>query len=98
VVKNTVLQNHSEEVADVPDWIKTMKKVMLNFTDVKNSEFAKRLGQMISALVALNFVEAPEDNVYKLNGYHLFEVQVWDVQKDAIDFFEVMANSVVFFS
>jgi hypothetical protein len=80
-----------------PKWLCNLTDAIKNFGQVRNSEFTLRLGNFVSGLIAMNFLDMPEDEVYKFKGYHLFKVEAWDIQKNALDFFEMVSSTLVFF-
>lgn len=86
-----------EEVDDIEQKFEVMKNVMRNWKAHKNCDLTKHVANTVNILVTFGFFPDLEENPLELNGFKLFQAKVWDVQKDAMDFTEMVLDTAVFF-
>lgn len=83
------------------DWfssfLKNSRLFISNWQHHKQSQFFPMMGNLVSLVVSLGFMPELADSPVSLLGFDIFKIKVWDLQKDGLDFVEVVATTILFF-
>jgi len=82
---------------DFSTFMDHFKLIMSNWEAHKTSPFFPMVGNLVSFLVTLNFLPQFPDGHVTYNGFTIFRAKVWDVQKELLDFTEMIAKTTLFF-
>lgn len=82
---------------DLEEKFATMRRILKNWKDHKHCDLARNCANAINVLVAFGFFPSLKENPLSVAGFDLFRARVWDVQRDSVDFLEMMLETSVFF-
>lgn len=86
-----------EDVDKIEQRFDMMKKLMKNWKMHKSCDLTKHVCNTVNILVAFGFFPNLKESPLELNGFKLFQAKVWDVQKDSLNFIEMVLETAVFF-
>lgn len=89
------LETQSEEVNLAEFSLGSMKSLLSNWKELKTSVFASKLGNLTSIMIAYGFLNPSEQLSDKL--LQVFNKRSWEVQKDSVDFAEMLLDTATFF-
>lgn len=70
--------------------------LLSNYSQVKDSPFMKKIGDMVSTLLALGFLSETKELSYSMNGMTMFRMQAARGHKTCVDLIEVMLSTAKF--
>jgi hypothetical protein len=77
--------------------VKSLRSAIKDWKRHREGPFAKAFGGLISTLVAFGAFPGWEENAALASFLKLFKVKTWDVQKDCVNFTDMMLETVTFF-
>ena len=83
--------------ADFESFLSMSRESINSWKSHKSSEFARRITDMISVLVACGFLGEEDMTEVKLGHLKLFKLRAFDKQLESVDFFEMVFDTVLFF-
>ena len=73
------------------------KKLMKNWKMHKSCDLTKHVCNIINVLVTFGFFPNLQESPLELHGFQLFQAKVWDIQKNSVDFLEMVLDTAIFF-
>lgn len=71
---------------------------LMEWRQIKNSEFFKKLSSLVSIMVTAGYARALEGKKHlDVAGFRLLDLKVWDIHKETGSFFECVVETLVFF-
>lgn len=86
-----------EDVDQVEEKFGLMKNMISNWKMHRHCDLARHVCNTVNILVTFGFFPDLAENPLELNGYQLFQAKAWDVQKNSLDFTEMVLETAVFF-
>jgi len=85
-----------EPTMSAEDKIREMKQCVLDWKKFRHGAFAKNFVQLINILATFGIGNL-QDTPIAIGTIELFRARAWDVQKQSIDFFEMVVETIAFF-
>lgn len=76
--------------------VQAFKDCLKNWRTFRHGNFAKNLCHLVNILTTFGWVDF-EENPIKVGNLELFRARVWDVQKNSLDFIDVVIDTFSFF-
>ena len=87
-----------EEVTLTPEErVAFFKKCIGSWKTARHGDFAKNICQLINIFATIGWVGTGENNPFKFGTLELFNARVWDVQKNSLDFVDMLIDTLGFF-
>lgn len=83
--------------ADFGDFLLLSRNTINNWKFHKSGEFAKRMTDMVSMIVACGFLGEEDMTDIKIGHLKLFKLRAFDKQLESFDFFEMVFDTLLFF-
>ena len=90
-------QSSEDDIDKIEQKFSLMKDLMRNWKMHKHCDLTKHICNTVNILVTFGFFPNLEENPLELNGFKLFQAKAWDIQKNSLDFTEMILDTAVFF-
>lgn len=82
---------------EVEDFISKLRNAMTNWRDHRSGAFASKLGNIANILVTFGFFPDLDEQTFRLGSVDLYKARLWDVQKNAFSFTDMIIDTLMFF-